>query len=210
MTSIFGEALSVVDSSVKGILELAYDPYRFKQYARKALKAKGYNKEAASNEVIWHATSKVTTEGAISGFLSSISLGAYGLASLPGDIVFLMYHLIEMCGALAEIHGLDTNDDYVKTFVLSGAADDDSLRKKAGQAIAVTFQGTAHNAAAKEFTKAVLIPVLKALGVKVSVKGGWKIAEIIPFAGAAMGAGVNFFMVDGAGHSFVDELKRIR
>ncbi|PSB16232.1 hypothetical protein C7B65_22160 [Phormidesmis priestleyi ULC007] len=87
MTSIFTEALSTVDGSVTGILELTYDPDRFKQYARETLKAKGYNKEDASNEVIWHATSKVTTEGAISGFLSSISLGAWGLASLPGDIV---------------------------------------------------------------------------------------------------------------------------
>lgn len=37
MTSIFDEALSTVDSSVRGVLELAYDPDRFKQYARETL-----------------------------------------------------------------------------------------------------------------------------------------------------------------------------
>ena len=111
-----------------------------------------------------------------------------------------------MCGVLAEIDGLDTNDDYVKTFVLSGAADDDSLRKKAKQAVS---KG-ANNVAAKEFAKAVLIPVLKALGIKVSVKGGFKIAEIIPFASIIMGGGVNFFMIDGAGHNFLDDVKTIR
>lgn len=77
-----------------------------------------------------------------------------------------------MCGVLAEIDGLDTNDDYVKTFVLSGAADDDALRKRAGQTLQVTLQGTLHNIAAKEFAKLVLIPILKALEVKVSVRGG--------------------------------------
>lgn len=65
----------------------------------------------------------------------------------------------------------------------------------------------ANNVAAKEFAKAVLIPVLKALGIKVSVKGGFKIAEIIPFAGGLLGGGVNFFMIDGAGHNFLDEVK---
>jgi hypothetical protein len=199
----FNEAFSEIGDGgfLDNILGIAYDSARFKRYARDVMTAKRSKKDAA-NEVIWQAASKMTAQGGglgIFGGLAALGAGAT-------DIVSLMYHIIEMCGVLTEIYGLDTSDDRVRAFVLAGASGNSYLIDRAFElAIGIT----AGEVVLKSLVKTLLVPILKELGVKVSVRGGIKLAELIPVAGAIVGGGTNCYMVNSFGHTFLSKMKRI-
>ncbi|WP_072022133.1 hypothetical protein [[Scytonema hofmanni] UTEX B 1581] len=123
----------------------------------------------------------------------------------------MMYHIVEMCGVLAEIYGLDTSDDTVKAFVLAGASGDSDLTDRAFKLAELgMMNAAAREAALKPLIKTLLVPILKALGIKVGVRGGIKFAELIPVAGAIVGGGTNCYMVNSTGHKFLDKLKRMK
>lgn len=200
----FNEAFSYVsDGFLFKILGAAYDPKRFKQYAYVVIKAKEWRQEEAANEVIWQTASKMAAQGG--------GLGIFGgFAALIGgttDITSLIYHTVEMCGVIAEIYGFDTSDDTVKALVLAGASGESEFTGKALELIKLGMKTGAREAALKALVKTLLVPVLKALGVKVSCRGGIKLAELIPVAGAIVGGGTNCWMINSTGHEFLNNLK---
>ena len=77
--------------------------------------------------MIYQAATIRTVQGGGLGIFGGLAgLGAGGC-----DITSLMYHIVEMCGVLAESYGLDTSDDTVKAFVLAGASGDSDLTDRA-------------------------------------------------------------------------------
>ena len=209
-SNAFNEALSEVGDGgfISGILSTAYNSARFKRYCNDVMSDQCCNKEKAANEVIFQAATKMTVQGGGLGIFGG--LGA--LAAAGTDITSLMYHTVEMCGVLAEIYGLDTSDDRVKTFVLAGVSGDSSLTNKASMLVAMGMEMSvaAREGVLKPVVKTLIVPILKALGVKVGVRGGIKFAELIPVAGAVVGGGANFWMINNTGHKFLDKLKQIK
>jgi len=180
-SNVFNEALSEVGDGgfISEVLGTSYDSARFKQYWRDVMSDKGYSKEKAANEVIYQAATKMTVQGGALGVF-----GGFGALAAGGtDIISLMYHTVEMCGVLAEIYGLDTSDDRVKAFVLAGVSGDSILTDKAFKLVEIGSR----DLTLKPLVKSLLVPILKALGVKVGVRGGIKFAELIPVAGAVIG-----------------------
>lgn len=188
------------------ILGSAYDSGRFKQYAYDVMNAKKSEKENAANEVIWQAASKMTVQGGGLGIFGGLT----ALGASATDITSLMYHTVEMCGVLTEIYGFDTSDERVKAFVLAGASGNSELTDKAFKLTELGMNTGAREAALKPLVKTLLVPILKALGIKVSVRGGIKLAELVPVAGAVVGGGTNCWMVNNTGHKFLNKLKRIK
>ena len=206
--SLFDDALAEVGDGgfLAKVLEIAYyDSTRFKEYARDIQAAKGWNKEDAAHEVIWQAASKMTMQGGIAGLPGGLA----GLGAGTADVTSLTYHITEMCGVLAEIYGLDTSDDRVKAFVLAGVSGESNLIEKAFKIVEEIGSGVAREVALKPLVKTLLVPILRALGLRIGVTGGIKIAELIPFVGAVIGAGTNGWMVNDTGHNFLTKLKLI-
>jgi len=203
----FDEALSEVSNGgfIHHILGSAYDSKRFKKYCKDIMSDKGSNKEKAANEVLFQAATKMTLQGGGLGVFGGVGAIAAGGA----DITSLMYHVVETCGVLAEIYDLDTDDDNVKAFVLAGVSGDVNLTDKALKLLDIGMNTTAREVALKPLVKTLLVPILKAIGVKVSVRGGIKIAQLIPVAGAIVGGGANCWMVNDIGHKFLKKLKQI-
>lgn len=179
-------------------LERAYDCQRFKRYARDVMASKS-NRIEAANEVIWQAASKMASQGAMAG-IPFVNWATWGAGA--ADIASLMYHIVEMCGVLAEIYGHDTCDESVKLLVLAGASGDDALTGKVMSVVALGNPKTT----LLPLVKTLLVPILKALGVKVGVRGGIKTAELIPVMGGVFGGSANFLIVDRTGHAFLDRL----
>ncbi|WP_026736748.1 hypothetical protein [Fischerella sp. PCC 9605] len=100
---------------IANILGTAYDSTRFKKYRQDLMSDKSWDKEKAANEMIFQAATKMTAQGGGLGIFGGLGAVAAGAT----DIASLMYHLVEMCGVLAEIYGLDTSDDRVKAFLFS-------------------------------------------------------------------------------------------
>jgi EcsC protein family len=204
----FNEALSEVGDGgfISEVLGTAYDSARFKRYHSDVMSDKGWNKEKAANEVIYQAATKMTVQGGALGIFGGLT----ALGAGATDITSLMYHTVEMCGVLAEIYGLDTSDERVKTFVLAGVSGDSVLTDKAFKLVELGMNTTGRDLALKPLVKTLLVPILKALGVKVGVRGGIKFAELIPVAGAVVGGGANCWMVNSTGHQFLNKLKQIK
>lgn len=185
------------------ILGTAYDSTRFKNYARDLKSDKGWDEDAA-NEMIWQAASKMTAQGVVAGLPGGLLEFATGAA----DIASLLYHTVEMCGVLAEIYGLDTSKDRVKALVLAGASGNMGVMDQVQNAM---FAGNvANDLITSTLLKSVVVPVLKALGVKVGVRGGIKTASLIPIVGAFVDGGTNCWMVNDTGHKFLKKLKKIQ
>ncbi len=207
--SLFDDALTEVGDSdfLAKVLEIAcYDSNRFKQYANNVKISKSatkWNREDAAHEVIWQASSKMTMQGSIAGLPGGLA----GLGASAADLSSLIYHMTEMCGVLAEIYGLDTSDDRVKNFVLAGVSGESNLMEKTFKIIEEIGSGVAREVALKPLVKTLLVPILRALGIKVGVTGGIKMAELIPVAGAIVGAGTNCWMVNETGYNFLKKLK---
>ncbi|KOP24215.1 hypothetical protein AMR41_22895 [Hapalosiphon sp. MRB220] len=207
-SNAWDDALSEVGDGgfIAGILGTAYDSTRFKKYRQDLMSDKGWDKEKAANEMIFQAATKMTAQGGGLGIFGGLGAVAAGAA----DITSLMYHVVEMCGVLAEIYGFDTSDDRVKAFVLAGASGDADLTDRAFKLLDIGINATARDLALKPFVKTLLVPILKALGVKVGVRGGIKLAELIPVAGAMVGGGANCWMVNDTGHKFLKKVKQIK
>lgn len=185
------------------ILGTAYDSSRFKNYARDIKREKGWNEDAA-NEMVWQAASKMTAQGVVAGLPGGLLEFATGAA----DIASLLYHTVEMCGVLAEIYGLDTSKDRVKALVLAGASGNVDVMDQVQK---VMFAGNvANDLITSALLKSVVVPVLKAIGVKVGVRGGIKTASLIPIVGAFVDGGTNCWMVNDTGHKFLKKLKKIQ
>jgi hypothetical protein len=204
-SSVWNEAYSEVGDSgfMAKVLGTAYDSTRFKKYARDIKRDNAWNENAA-NEMIWQAATKMTAQGVVAGLPG----GLLELATGTADIASLLYHTVEMCGVLAEIYGLDTSKDSVKAFVLAGASGNINVMDKVQQ---VMFVGgnVANDLVSSTLLKSVMVPVLKALGVKVGVRGGLKTASLIPIVGALVDGGTNCWMVNDTGHKFLKKLKCI-
>lgn len=204
--SLFDDALAEVGDGgfLAKVLEIAYyDSTRFKEYA--SVVTARANKEDAAIEVIWQAATKMTMQGSIAGLPG----GLVGLGATTADVTSLTYHIIEMCGVLAEIYELDTTDDRVKTFVLAGATGESNLIEKAFKVVEEIGSGVARDVALNPLVKTLLVPILEALGLRVGVTAGIKIAELIPVVGAFVGAGTNCWMVNETGYKFLQKLKLI-
>jgi len=206
-SNAWDDALSEVGDSgfIASILSTAYDSARFKRYCNIAMTEKHGNRGEAADAVIWEVAAKMTAQGGGLGIFGGIGALAAGAA----DITSLMYHVVEMCGVLAEIYGFDTSDDRVKAFVLAGASGDANLMDKTFTLLDIGMNNAARDLALKPFVKTLLVPILKALGVKVGVRGGIKLAELIPVAGAIVGGGSNCWMVNDIGHKFLKKVKQI-
>ncbi|WP_026736749.1 hypothetical protein [Fischerella sp. PCC 9605] len=72
------------------------------------------------------------------------------------------------------------------------------------------MNATARDIALKPLVKTLLVPILKAIGVKVGVRGGIKLAELIPIAGAIVGGGTNCWVVNDVGHKLLKKVKQIK
>ena len=207
-SNAWDDALSEVGDGgfIANILGTAYDSARFKQYTNIAMTEKNGNREEAANAVIWEVSAKMTAQGGGLGIFGGLGAVAAGAA----DITSLMYHVVEMCGVLAEIYGFETTDDRVKAFVLAGASGDSDLTDRAVKLLDIGINATGRDLALKPLVKTLLVPILKALGVKVGVRGGIKLAELIPVAGAIVGGGANCWMVNDTGHKFLKKVKKMK
>lgn len=191
---------------IAGILSTAYNSARFKQYCNIAMTEKHGNRGDAADAVIWEVAAKMTAQGGGLGIFGGIG----ALAAGATDITSLMYHVVEMCGVLAEIYGFDTADDRVKAFVLAGASGNTDLTEKAFKLLDIGMNAAGRDLALKPLVQTLLVPILKALGVKVGVRGGIKLAELIPVAGAVVGGGANCWVVNDTGHKFLTKVKKMK
>jgi len=207
-SNAWDDALSEVGNGgfIASILSTAYDSSRFKQYCNIAMTEKHGNKGDAADAVIWEVAAKMTAQGGGLGIFGGIVALAVGAT----DITSLMYHIVEMCGVLAEIYGFDTTDDRVKAFVLAGASGDSDLTDRAFKLLDIGMNASGRDLALKPLVKTLLVPILKALGVKVGVRGGIKLAELIPVAGAIVGGGANCWVVNDTGHKFLTKVKKMK
>ena len=188
---------------VNNVLGVAYNSGRFQKYAQETLKAKQGKCEDAANEVIWHAASKMTAQGAVAGIPGGlVAVGTTGV-----DISSVLYHTVEMCGVLAELYDFDTTKEEVRTLVLAAVTGDGTLINSALKIVNLAQNPKVKEQIIKELIKKQIVPILKQLGIKVGGRSGIKLMQLVPVVGAAVGAGTNFYTINTIGHEFLNYLK---
>lgn len=201
MTDPFGAALAEVpySSFLADALKYTYEPARFKRTARALLNSIQVKENAALQEM-----SDIAQKMKLVGAAAGIPGGPFAIGTNAANVASLMYHLVEMCGVMAEVYGLDTQQNPVKALVLAGASSDFKLMD---QALAVVQAG---NWATTPISKTLAVSILLALQFNVGIKGSIDLSKSIPLVSAVVVAWTNFRTVKNTGRNFLAKLGQIR
>lgn len=200
MADPFKDAFSEVQygSFLADALRYTYEPQRFKRTAR-SLMAAIKNKQNAATQEVSDIAQKMKLVGAAAG----IPGGPFAIGTNAANIASLMYHLVEMCGVMAEVYGLDTQKSEVKALVLAGASNDFRLMD---EAIALVQSGSGTKT---PLSKTLVVSILLALQFNLGIKGAIDLTRMIPGLSAVIVAWSNFRTVKNTGRSFSTKLMQI-
>lgn len=200
MADPFKEALSEVPYGdfLANALRYTYEPTRFKKIAQ-TLRATQPDREKAARQEMSDIAQKMKLVGAAAG----IPGGPFSIGTNAANIASLLYHLVEMCGVMAELYGLDTQTNPVKALVLAGSSSDFKLMD---QALRLVESG---NVATTPVSKTLIVSILLGLQFNVGIRGAIDLTKSIPFVSAVVVAWTNFRTVKNTGRAFLEKLMQV-
>ncbi len=178
----YDKSINGIPNVSKPIEELAND------YAKRHRTRQGAAKALINNQL-----AKCATSGFLSGLSGFLALPVT-LASIPANIVNVLYVQVRMVAALAKLGGYDVKEDQVQTMVyvcLAGSAASDILKEagvQAGSKLALN--------AVKSIPGSVLAAINQKVGFRLATKFGEtgvvNLGKLVPVAGAIIGGGFDF------------------
>lgn len=177
-------------------LRYTYDATRFKKIAAATLATVSV-RESAARQTMSKTADTMKKVGAAAG----IPGGPFAIGTLAANAASLMYHLVEMCGVMAEIYGLDTRDDRVKALVLAGASSDFELMDQALRLV------QAENLATTPLSKSFVVSILLALQLNLGLQAAVRLDKVIPFFSVLTVSWSNFRTVKNTGRAFLEKLQ---
>lgn len=198
---LFKDALTQVPYSdfLAEALRYTYNPVRFKTTAA-AILAVNPGRESAARQIMSTEADTMKKVGAAAG----IPGGPFAIGTLAANAASLMYHLVELCGVMAEIYGLDTRDDRVKALVLAGASSDFGLMDQALRLV------QAENLATTSLSKSLVVSILLALQLNLGLQSAVRLEKAIPFFSVLTVSWSNFRTVKNTGRGFLEKLQPLQ
>ena len=155
--------------------------------------SKGGSRVDQANSLIRWQNTKAGTSGFVTGFGGVITMPV----TVPASISSVLYIQVRMIAAIAHIGGHDVKDDCIKTLVyvcLTGNGAREIL-KDAG----VVIGNKLTIGAIKRISGRTLVKINQRVGFRLLTKFGEKgainLGKAVPFAGALVGATVNFAVI---------------
>lgn len=180
-------------------LRYTYSSLRFKQAAA-AILAVNPVRESAARQMMSTAADTMKKVGAAAG----IPGGPFAIGTLAANAASLMYHLVEMCGVMAEIYGLDTQDDRVKALVLAGASSNYELMDRALRVV------QAENLDTTPLPQSLVVSILRALQPNLGLQSAVRLDKAIPFFSVLTVSWSNLRTVKNTGRAFLEKLQQVQ